>query len=119
MADILTEGSFIRDEGNHDLCQVNIMSNSMFSSSHLRSQIKDPRTMSKRPNEIVSAVVLLFFSPFFCKCSSSTRTCGFPKCRTRSLTLIWSLRGRMQSQSLGKRHSLHSDAAFPTLPYCL
>ena len=61
MADILTEGSFIRDEGNHDLSQVNTMSNSMFSSSHLVNQIKDPRTMSKRPSEIMSAAVLLFF----------------------------------------------------------
>ena len=51
MADILTEGSFIRDEGNHDLSQVNIMSNSMFSSSHLRNQIKDPRAVSTRQME--------------------------------------------------------------------
>ena len=47
-AEILTKGSFTRDEGNHDLCQFNIMSNSMFSCSHLRNQIKDPHTMSKR-----------------------------------------------------------------------
>ena len=48
LADILTKGSFTRDEGNHDLCQFNIMSNSMSSCSNLRNQIKDPRTKLKR-----------------------------------------------------------------------
>ena len=47
LADILTKGSFIRNEWNHLLRLFNIMNISMFSRSHV-SPIKDPQAVSKR-----------------------------------------------------------------------
>ena len=46
LANILTKGSFARDECN-DLCLFNIMSNSLVSCIHF-SEIDDPRAMSKK-----------------------------------------------------------------------
>ena len=46
LADILTNGSFTRDDWNRLLCLVNTMNNSMFSCCHF-SQINDPQAMSK------------------------------------------------------------------------
>ena len=46
LADILTKGSFSRDEWNHLLCLFSIMNHLMFSCSHI-SQIIDPQAMSQ------------------------------------------------------------------------
>ena len=48
LADIPNKGSFTRDEWNHLLCLFNILSNSVFSCSHLSSQIDGSGAMSKR-----------------------------------------------------------------------
>ena len=60
--------------------------------------------LSPVSNEIICAAALLCESAvcFFCKSSLPERTCGFPKRTTRHLTLIWSLRGHMQSHGLGQ-----------------
>ena len=47
LANILTKGSFTREEWNHLLRLFNIMNFSMFSCSHVLS-INNPKTMSKR-----------------------------------------------------------------------
>ena len=50
LADLLTKGSFTRDEWCNLLCLVNIMNLSMFSRSHVRS-VEKATTMSKRIQE--------------------------------------------------------------------
>ena len=48
LADILTKGTFTRDEWHHLLRLLNIMSNSASSCSHVSNKIDDPLVMSKR-----------------------------------------------------------------------
>ena len=50
LADLLTKGTFTRDDWNHLLRLLNIMNVSMFSCSHFLS-IDKPNTMSKRAQE--------------------------------------------------------------------
>ena len=61
LADILTKGSFSRDEWNHLLCLSNIMCFSTYSGSHLKSSFSQTRerlvigAMSKRGQDTTSS----------------------------------------------------------------
>ena len=70
LADILTKGSFSRDEWNHLLCLFNIMCFSTYSGSHLKRSFSQTRehlvigAMSRRGQDTTSTDGLRWQKPF-------------------------------------------------------
>ena len=96
LADILTKGSFSRDEWNHFLCLFNIMCFSTYSDSHLKSSFSQTRerfvigAMSKRGQDTTSSdwspMAKALATPICC-CKVSAKRVSRHK--DRDLQSIW------------------------------
>ena len=97
LADILTEGSFLKNESNHLLCSFNIMSFLMYSCSHFTS------FLSQAKERIVIGAVTK-------RGQNATSNDGSPTAQARPVNLVMrSLCKETSSQSLGSRVNLEND----------